>query len=231
MRSQVQVLAGPPPIVAGHSAAGTELGALAAGLGRAGAARPSRPARPVAPPGPPTRPSGSATTTHRGRAPARGRPPRGGCSHLVLQPAPVPTAPPPARSAPIAGLACLVAQWSSAAAAARTQPAARDRHRPPTGQRDVGSLAGVPASSTIARAVDGPAATGALPVPVVTVARPPRPWSQRYRLRWRRRTRPDGQGPTPDGWTPDGWTADGWTPDGWTADGRAPDPLDDDQPR
>src|SRR5918994_7933341 len=35
MRSQVQVLAGPPPIVAGHSAAASELGALAAGLGRA----------------------------------------------------------------------------------------------------------------------------------------------------------------------------------------------------
>jgi hypothetical protein len=49
MRSQVQVLAGPPPIVAGQSAAGSELGALAAGLGRAGAARPSPPAPPWAP--------------------------------------------------------------------------------------------------------------------------------------------------------------------------------------
>jgi hypothetical protein len=39
MRSQVQVLAGPPPIIAGQSTAGAEPGALAAGLGRAGAAR------------------------------------------------------------------------------------------------------------------------------------------------------------------------------------------------
>src|SRR5918994_45934 len=90
MRSQVQVLAGPPPIVAGQSAADTDPGALPAGLARAGAAPPSPPAPPVAPPGPPTRPSGSATTTHRGRAPD-------------------------------AGLACLVAQRASAAAAARTQ--------------------------------------------------------------------------------------------------------------
>jgi hypothetical protein len=42
MRSQVQVLAGPPPKPAGHSAAGSELGAPAASPGRAGAARPPR---------------------------------------------------------------------------------------------------------------------------------------------------------------------------------------------
>jgi hypothetical protein len=100
MRSQVQVLAGPPPIVAGQSTAGSEPGALAVGLGRAGAARPSPPAPPVAPPGPPTRAAGAATTTHRGRAPSRGRQPRGGGSHLALQPAPVPTAQPPATGAP-----------------------------------------------------------------------------------------------------------------------------------
>src|SRR5829696_6768862 len=51
MRSQVQVLAGPPPIVAGHSGPSTEPGALAAGLGRAGAAHPSPPAPPLAPSG------------------------------------------------------------------------------------------------------------------------------------------------------------------------------------
>jgi hypothetical protein len=132
MRSQVQVLAGPPPILAGHSAAGSEPGALAAGLGRAGAARPSPPAPPVAPPGPPTRASGSATTTHRGRAPSRGRQPRGGCRHLARQPAPVATAPPPATGAPDAGLAWLVAQRASAAAAARTQPGGPGP--PPTSQ-------------------------------------------------------------------------------------------------
>ena len=88
MRSQVQVLAGPPAIVAGQSAVGSKPGALAGCLGRAGAARPSPPAPPLAPPGPPTQASGSATTTHRGRAPSRGRQPRGGCSHLALPPAP-----------------------------------------------------------------------------------------------------------------------------------------------
>jgi hypothetical protein len=110
MRSQVQVLAGPPPIVAGQSVGGSQPGAFDVGLGRAGAARPSSPAPPVAPPEPPTRASGSATTTHRGRAPSRGWQPRGGCRHLALQPAPVPTVQPPATGAPHAGLACLVAQ-------------------------------------------------------------------------------------------------------------------------
>jgi hypothetical protein len=69
MRSQVQVLGGPPPIVAAHSAAGSGPGGLAVGLGRAGAARPSPPAPPVAPPGPPTRALGSATATQRGQGP------------------------------------------------------------------------------------------------------------------------------------------------------------------
>src|SRR5215216_5319572 len=101
MRSQVQVLAGPPPIVAGQSAAGTEPGTLAAGLGRAGAARPSPPAPPMAPPGPPTRPSGSATTTHRGRAPS----PRTPVTRRLPSPraaaSSVPTAQPPATGAPL----------------------------------------------------------------------------------------------------------------------------------
>jgi hypothetical protein len=44
MRSQVQVLAGPPAIVAGQSAVGSKPGTLAASLGRAGAARPPPPA-------------------------------------------------------------------------------------------------------------------------------------------------------------------------------------------
>jgi|GEM_PF-6587536 len=55
MRSQVQVLAGPPAIVAGHSAAGSEPGTPAVSLGRAGAARPSPPARPSASPARPPR--------------------------------------------------------------------------------------------------------------------------------------------------------------------------------
>jgi hypothetical protein len=91
MRSQVQVLAGPPPIVAGHSAAGAEPGALPACLGRAGAARPSPPARSVTLPGPSTRTAGATTTTDSSRAPSPGRQPRGRCGNLVLQPAPVPS--------------------------------------------------------------------------------------------------------------------------------------------
>ena len=193
MRSQVQVLAGPPPIVAGQSAAGTELGALATGLGRAGAARPSPPAPPVAPPGSPTRASGSATTTHRGRAPSRGRQPGGGSSHLAL-PAPLPTAQPPATGAPHAGLACVVAQGSSAAAA-RTRPGGRVRHRPPSDQRDLGSVGRVPASWTVDRAVDGPAArwaatgSGGQGRPATSTWSPTPPPEH-----GRRRTRPDRRG-------------------------------------
>jgi hypothetical protein len=57
----------------------------------------------------------------------------------------VPTAQPPATGAPHAGLARLGAQWARAAAAARTNPAARVRHRPPTDQRDFGSVPNVTA--------------------------------------------------------------------------------------
>jgi hypothetical protein len=53
MRSQVQVVAGPPPIPTGHSAAGNRPGAPAASRGRVGAARPSA--------GTPTGPSGPST--------------------------------------------------------------------------------------------------------------------------------------------------------------------------
>jgi hypothetical protein len=69
--------------------------------------------------------------------------------------------------------------------------------------------------------------TGPPPVPVVRVARPPRPGPHRHRLSGEM----DASGPTradPDGWTPHGWTPDSWTPDSWTAAGRPPDPLDDD---
>jgi len=192
MRSQVQVLAGPPPIVTGQSAAGSEPGTLAVGLGRAGAARPSPPAPPLAPPGPPTRPSGSATTTHRGRAPS----PMTAATRRLPRPAP--------------------------------NPAARVRHRTPTDQRDVGSLARVLASATVDRAVDGSAATGASTGSGGHGRPATSTWSPRHRLSGRRRTRPDRRGQTADGWTPHGWTADGWTLDGWTAAVRPPDALDDD---
>ena len=162
MRSQVQVLAGPLPNPAGQSAAGSELGALAAGLGRAGAACPSPPAPPVTPPGPPTRASGSATTTHRGRAP----------SSRTAATRPVP----PARAAACSRAHRAAARdgrpdtaawpaWSLSGQARPPRPppnpAARVRHPPPPDLRDLGSVARVPASSTIDRAVDSPAVTGA----------------------------------------------------------------------
>jgi hypothetical protein len=98
MRSQVQVLAGPPPIPPGHSAVGNQPRTPAASLGRAGAAPPPPPARPSVLPDPPTRAAGPTTTTHRGRPPSPGRQPRGRGGNLTLAPAPVPTARPQATA-------------------------------------------------------------------------------------------------------------------------------------
>jgi hypothetical protein len=155
-------------------------------LGRAGAARPSPPAPPVAPRGrPPGRQARRRPRTVVAH-PARGRQPRGRCSHLAPQPAPVPTAQPPATGAPHASLAWLVAQRASAAAAARTQPGGPGplptslrptrlrQHRPRPGLLD--------RRSSRRR----PAATGPPPVPVVR--------SPGHRLSGRRRTRLDGRG-------------------------------------
>jgi hypothetical protein len=121
MRSQVQVLAGPPPILAGHSAAGSKPGTLAGGWGRAGAARPI-------PAGPSSGPSGSA---HPGVRLGDDHPP---WSRTQPRTAATRQVPPPraaactrthraaARDGRSPGLACLAAQRASAAAAARTQP-------------------------------------------------------------------------------------------------------------
>jgi hypothetical protein len=149
MRSQVQVLAGPPPIVAGQSAAAPRPVAPTGCLGRAGAARPSPPASSSALRCPSTQASTSTTTTHRGRAPSPGRQPRGRDGNLALRLAPVPTAQPPATGAQHAGRACLVSQRASAAA--RTQPSqvAADT---PTDRRDLGSVARFQAPSADARA-------------------------------------------------------------------------------
>jgi hypothetical protein len=204
MRSQVQVLAGPPPIVAGHSAPSSEPGALAAGLGRAGAARPSRPAPPVAPPGPPTRTSGSGddhppwsrTQPKDGRHAAAAATSR--CRLL-----PRPPRRRPRRAGRTPGLACRVAQRASAAAAART-PTRRPGSAtdlPPANATSAAAPASRPPRPSD-RAVDGLAATGPPPVPVVTVARPARPGPQRHRLR-------RGDGRVRTGRTPDGWTLDG----------------------
>jgi hypothetical protein len=95
----------------------------------------------------------------------------------------VPTAPPPAtgRSARPAWPAWSVGGQAEPPRPA-PNPAARVRHRPPPDQRDLGSVARVPASATVDRAVDGPAATGPPLVPVVTVARSPSPGPHRRRL-------------------------------------------------
>jgi hypothetical protein len=162
MRSQVQVLAGPPPIVAGQSVAGGEPGALAAGLGRTGAA-PSIPAGTS--PGPSgaahpavslgdDHPAWSSTQPEDGSHAAAAATSR--CS-LPL----VPTAQPPAtgRSGRRPGL-----PGRSAGKRGRRGP--HPTRRPgsatdPPDQPDVGSVARVPGSATVDRAVDGPAATGA----------------------------------------------------------------------
>jgi hypothetical protein len=228
MRSQVQVLAGPPPITAGHSAAGSEPGALAGCLGRAGAARPSPPARSSAPPGPSTRASGATTTTHRGRPPSS----RTAATGPVRQP----------RAA-----ACSMPSRSRQPRALR-MPAclpgrsAVKRHcRRPYTTRP-GSAADTPLTAVRPRQRRlRPGLLG--PRPSRSTTRPPTGHSTRSRGAGCPPHRPGPQRPPPDvdetntsgrtGWTPDGWTLDGWTVDGRTAGSptttpgeRTPDGLD-----
>ena len=191
MRSQVQVLAGPLPNPAGQSAAGSELGTLAAGLGRAGAARPSPPAPPVTlrvhPPGRQARRRPPTVVA----PPAQGRQPRVRCRQLALPPAPVPTAPPPATGAPTRR-------------PGRPGRSAGKRGRrggpPPPGSatdppRTYATWAASPASRPPRPSIEPSTARqspGPSPVPVVRVARPPRPWSPTPPPEHgRRRTRPD----------------------------------------
>jgi hypothetical protein len=209
MRSQVQVLAGPPPIPAGQSAAGSELGAAAAGLGRAGAARPSRRHVQWPPPGPPTPASGTATTTHRGHPPS----PRRQRAAVAATPRRS-LLPCPHRSR---SHGCSARRASSAASPAPGllgRRPSRPTARPPTGTSPRSGGDGCPAASTWS------------PPPPPEVGPDGRVRTGRTSAGWT----PDGWTPdgwTPDGWTPDGWTPDGWTPegwtlDGWTADGRTP---------
>jgi hypothetical protein len=140
--------------------------------------------------------------------------------------------------------------WSlsgaSAAAPARTQPAARVRHRPPTDQPDVGSVARVPASATVDRAVDGPAATGASTGsggqgrPASSTWPPTPPPEHGRRTRPDRRGRHQTAGHRTGGQQTAGHRTGGqrtaerrtrWTtipgdrtPDGWTAGSRTPRP-------
>jgi hypothetical protein len=153
MRSQVQVLAGPPPITPGHSAVGSEPRALAASLGRAWAARPPRPARPLARSGPPTRASGprppptvvahpaqddshaaGAATSRRSLLPC----PRAAASHRVLSTPAWPAWP-----------------LSRSRAAAASHYPARIRHRLPLTNARLGSVARVRAPSAVDRAAWG----------------------------------------------------------------------------
>jgi hypothetical protein len=240
MKSEVQLLPGPPPVPAGQSAAG---------LGRAGAARPAPPAHPVAPPGPPTRASGSTTTTHRGRAPS---PRTAATRHAATSRCSL--LPCPQRSRPRRALRTPAwPAWSLSGQARPPRPApnpaARVRHRPPSDQRDVGSVARVPPRGPSIEPSTARQPPGPPPVPVVTVARPPRPWSPAPPPEWEETDASGPTGQTPDGWTPHGmdsgqrtdgrWTggqqpADRrtlWTtipgdrtPDGWTAGSRTPKP-------
>jgi hypothetical protein len=152
-------------------------------LGRAGAARPSPPEPPVAPPGPPTRAAASATTTHRGRAPSRGRQPGGGCRHLALQPAPAPTAPPPATGAPHArpGLPGRSAGKRGHRGPHPTRRPGSATDLPPTNATWASSPASRPPRASIEPSTARPP-PGPPPVPVVTVARPLRLGPKRHRL-------------------------------------------------
>jgi hypothetical protein len=233
MRSQVQVLAGPPPIPAGHSAAGSEPGAAAAGLGRAGAAPyPRRHAhRPFQ--GPPTRAAGSTTTTHRGHPSSTGRQPRGRRGHLA----------PPAcsRASRRQPPALRTPAWPGRSAGTRRRPrttgpgpppisrdqrATRQRRPPPglLGRRPSRSTARQP-TGTSARSCSGGAHCLDLvpaPPPEVGGDRGVRTGGHQRAGHLRAGHQPAGRWTggrrTPDGWTPDGPTAGSRTmnPDGWT---------------
>jgi hypothetical protein len=103
----------------------------------------------VTPPGPPTRASGSATTTHRGRAPSPRTP-----ATRPLQPSARCSLPPRAhRAAARDGRSARPAwpAWSLSGQARPPRPhpnPARVRHRPPTDLRGCASVARVPASAT-----------------------------------------------------------------------------------
>jgi hypothetical protein len=161
MRSQVQVLAGPPAIPTGQSAVGSKPGTLAASLGRAGAAPPSPPARPSALPA--IHPRGSLHDHHSPWSPtitrtAATRQAR----HLALRPAPVPSRSRRRQAAPHAGRAC---------------PEGQGQARPRLAPDPAGSA--TDSSADHARPRRG-SPSGPRPVPVVLVALPRRPVPRRH---------------------------------------------------
>jgi hypothetical protein len=218
MRSQVQVLAGPPSIPPGHSAAGNEPGTPAASLGRAGAALPIPASTPIGPPGPPTRAAGPTTTTHRGRHPAPDGSHAAGAATSRRNPS--------RATAPRSDGALRTPAWPAWSLSGHAPPPyqpGRVRHRRPADQH----------ASSPAPPASRPAGPSTEPPDVAAAHRdstrsrgggcpPPRLGP----------TPPPGMGgggrvPSgPTGRTPDGWTPDGWTPDGWTPDGRTAGPPD-----
>jgi hypothetical protein len=199
MRSQVQVLAGPPAIVAGQSAVGSKPGALAGCLGRAGAARPSPPASPSAPPGPSTWAPGASITTHSGRPPIPGT-----AASRPVQPPPVPSR--SRRRRALRTPPGLPGRPASSTAAAHARPGPGP---PPTAPPTMGDLGGVArgrACDAAAYRDLGPLPWCGLPCRIGLSPMPP----------------PDGDQTDTSGRT--GATPDGRTPDGWTPDGRTPDP-------
>jgi hypothetical protein len=150
MRSQVQVLAGPPAIVAAQSAVGSKPGTLAGCLGRAGAARPSPPPSPAAPPGPSTRRQAPQQPRIVVAHSSRGGQPRGRCGNLALRPPSVPSRSRRRR-------ALRMPAWPAQEANVKPGPPpapdpARVRHRQPPTMRHLGGVARVRACSAVDRA-------------------------------------------------------------------------------
>jgi hypothetical protein len=229
MRSQVQVLAGPPTIPAGHSAVGSGPGTPTTQSGPRWGRTPIPSASAVAPSG----------TIHRGvrlhdhhASWSRIQPgwqPRGRCGHLTLQPAPAHSAA-EAAGAPHADLA-----WSRSGPAPPSRPApypAQVRHRHPT---DHQATSAAPPGSRPARPLTEPLHDVAAPAGL-----DPFPWCRLpATATWFPAPPPavgrDGRVRTAgadssrlDGWTPDGldtrragrwtrWTPGGRTLGGWTA--------------
>jgi hypothetical protein len=158
MRSQVQVLAGPPHQPRRSQRCRQRSGNARCRPGPRWGRTPIPPARPVAPPGPPTpgvRLGGDHAAWSRTQPPTaatrRVRPPRAAaCSRAHSAAA--------ATGAPHAGLTRLAAQRSRAAAASPNP--ARVRHRPPyRPTRDLGSVARPKPPRPSIELLDGPAAT------------------------------------------------------------------------
>jgi hypothetical protein len=214
MRSQVQVLPGPPPITPGQSAVGSKPRALVASLGRAGAACPSSPV----PPGTPTRGVGY----HDHHSPWSPPSPDGShaagaaTSHRSLYPCPPSSRQPPVLRTtawPACSLSGHAPPYPTRPGSATNPPLtnATSQHRP-----RLGLLGRRPNRSTAWQP------TGTRPVPVVTVPAAAT-WAQRHRPVWEETDASGPTGRTPAGWTPHGRTAAGWTLDGCPPEGRTPD--------